>query len=163
LAFAPALETESLAGKDKPPDDPKHNPIPFTAPTRRTLELSLREALALGHNYVGTEHILLGLVRNEGSAGAQILAQLGADVEKIRNEVIRILTEPSSRRRELSPAQKIDALADELREAQNANARWESENAKLRAAAKVLVAELSDAWWLRAAEAYNTLRELVDE
>ncbi len=69
--------------------------IPFTPRAKRVLELSLREALSLGHNYIGTEHILLGLVRENGGIAAQILTELGLGAENIRDEVIRILSGPS--------------------------------------------------------------------
>src|ERR687887_587345 len=62
------------------------------------LELALREALSLGHNYIGTEHILLGLVRENEGVAARILLDFDADSEKIRNEVIRMLSGPGSRR-----------------------------------------------------------------
>ncbi len=66
--------------------------IPFTPRAKKVLELSLSEALSLGHNYIGTEHILLGLVRvNEGVA-ARILLDFDADAEKIRNEMLRMLS-----------------------------------------------------------------------
>ena len=66
--------------------------IPFTPRAQKALELSLREALALGHNYIGTEHILLGLVRlNEGVA-ARFLAERGADAERVRRQLIRMLS-----------------------------------------------------------------------
>jgi ATP-dependent Clp protease ATP-binding subunit ClpC len=63
------------------------------------LELALREALSLGHNYIGTEHILLGLVRENEGVAARILLDFDADSEKIRNEVIRMLSGPGGRRR----------------------------------------------------------------
>lgn len=66
--------------------------IPFTPRTQRVLELSLREALSLGHNYVGTEHILLGLVRENEGVAARILLDMDADAAKVRNEVIRSLS-----------------------------------------------------------------------
>jgi len=62
------------------------------------LELALREALSLGHNYIGTEHILLGLVRENEGVAARILLDFDADSEKIRNEVIRMLSGPGGRR-----------------------------------------------------------------
>ena len=75
--------------------------IPFTPRAKKVLELSLSEALSLGHNRIGTEHILLGIVRvNEGLA-VRILVDFDADAEKIRNEVIRMLSEgpaPAGRR-----------------------------------------------------------------
>jgi ATP-dependent Clp protease ATP-binding subunit ClpA len=71
--------------------------IPFTPRTKKVLELALRGALSLGHNYIGTEHILLGLVRENEGVGARILLDFDADSEKIRNEVIRMLSGPGSR------------------------------------------------------------------
>jgi ATP-dependent Clp protease ATP-binding subunit ClpC len=91
--------------------------IPFTPRTKKVLELALREALSLGHNYIGTEHILLGLISDgEGVAlrtrpdldsgreehegvAVRVLHDLGADAEKIRNEVIRTLSSPEARAR----------------------------------------------------------------
>ncbi len=72
--------------------------IPFTPRAKKVLELALREALSLGHNYIGTEHILLGLVRENEGVAARILLDFDADSEKIRNEVIRMLSGPSGRR-----------------------------------------------------------------
>ena len=72
--------------------------IPFTPRAKKVLELALREALSLGHNYIGTEHILLGLVRENEGVAARILLDFDADSEKIRNEVIRMLSGPGGRR-----------------------------------------------------------------
>ncbi|HVM16733.1 MAG TPA: Clp protease N-terminal domain-containing protein, partial [Gaiellaceae bacterium] len=69
--------------------------IPFTPRAKKVLELALREALSLGHNYIGTEHILLGLVRENEGVAARIL--LDFDAEKIRNEIIRMLSGPGRR------------------------------------------------------------------
>jgi hypothetical protein len=66
--------------------------IPFTPRAKQVLELSLREALQLGHNYIGTEHILLGLVREGEGVGAQVLVSLGADLESVRQSVIGVLS-----------------------------------------------------------------------
>jgi ATP-dependent Clp protease ATP-binding subunit ClpC len=66
--------------------------IPFTPRAKKVLELALREALSLGHNYIGTEHILLGLVRENEGVAARILLDFDADAEKIRNEIIRMLS-----------------------------------------------------------------------
>jgi ATP-dependent Clp protease ATP-binding subunit ClpC len=66
--------------------------IPFTPRAKKVLELALREALSLGHNYIGTEHILLGLVRENEGVAARILLDFDADAEKIRNEIIRVLS-----------------------------------------------------------------------
>jgi hypothetical protein len=68
--------------------------IPFTPRAKKILELALREALSLGHNYIGTEHILLGLVRENEGVAARILVDFDADSERIRNEVIRMLSGP---------------------------------------------------------------------
>ncbi len=71
--------------------------IPFTPRAKKVLELALREALSLGHNYIGTEHILLGLVRENEGVAARILSDFDADSEKIRNEIIRMLSGPGRR------------------------------------------------------------------
>ena len=71
--------------------------IPFTPRAKKVLELALREALSLGHNYIGTEHILLGLVREDEGVAARILLDLDAEPEKIRNEVMRTLSGPGRR------------------------------------------------------------------
>jgi ATP-dependent Clp protease ATP-binding subunit ClpA len=65
--------------------------IPFTGPAKHVLELSLREALQFGHNYIGTEHILLGLIREQDGVAAQVLAGVGADAENVRRQVILLL------------------------------------------------------------------------
>jgi ATP-dependent Clp protease ATP-binding subunit ClpC len=65
--------------------------IPFTPRAKKVLELSLREARQLGHNYIGTEHILLGLIREGEGVAAQVLAKLDANLPTLRNEVIKIL------------------------------------------------------------------------
>ena len=71
--------------------------IPFTPRAKKVLELALREALSLGHNYIGTEHILLGLVRENEGVAARILADFDADSENLRNEIIRMLSGPGRR------------------------------------------------------------------
>jgi ATP-dependent Clp protease ATP-binding subunit ClpC len=65
--------------------------IPFTPRTKRVLELSLREALQLGHNYIGTEHILLGILREGENVAAQVLVRMGTDLNRVRLEVIKLL------------------------------------------------------------------------
>jgi ATP-dependent Clp protease ATP-binding subunit ClpA len=70
---------------------------PFTPRAKKVLELSLREALQLGHNYIGTEHILLGLVREDEGVGAQVLVSLGADLPRVRQQVIQLLSGYSGR------------------------------------------------------------------
>jgi hypothetical protein len=72
--------------------------IPFTPRAKKVLELSLREALSLGHNHIGTEHILLGLVRENEGVATRILASFGADSETVREEVLRNFAAPRTRR-----------------------------------------------------------------
>src|SRR5437773_1923146 len=71
---------------------PATGQIPFTPGAKKVLELAQREALALGHNHIGTEHILLGLVRENEGVAARILLDFDADAEAVRNEVIRALS-----------------------------------------------------------------------
>lgn len=90
--------------------------LPFTPRAKKVLELSLREALQLGHNYIGTEHLLLALIREGEGLGAQVLVLLGADLSYARQTVIQILSgypEAKPRRPvklEFSPA-SVDAIA----------------------------------------------------
>src|SRR6266516_1293420 len=77
----PAVGQQALAGR-----------IPFTPRAKKVLELSRREALAMGHNYVGTEHILLGLLREGDGVAAQVLVRMGADLNRVRQQVILILS-----------------------------------------------------------------------
>jgi ATP-dependent Clp protease ATP-binding subunit ClpC len=65
--------------------------IPFTPRAKKVLELSLREALSLGHNFIGTEHLLLGLVRENQGVASRILLDFGVDAEKIRSQLIQML------------------------------------------------------------------------
>src|SRR6478736_4361216 len=65
--------------------------IPFTPRAKKVLELSLREAQQLGHNYIGTEHILLGLIREGSGVAAQVLVKLGADLNRVRQQVVQLL------------------------------------------------------------------------
>lgn len=82
-------EVEELIGRG---DCAPSEHAPFTPRAKKVLELALRESLELGHNYIGTEHILLGLIREGEGVAAQVLVRLGADLPKVRNEVIRLLT-----------------------------------------------------------------------
>src|SRR5947208_22233 len=66
--------------------------LPFTPRAKKVLELSLREAMQLGHNYIGTEHILLGLVREGEGVAAQVLVKLDADLSRVRQQVIQLLS-----------------------------------------------------------------------
>ena len=92
--------------------------IPFTPRAKKVLELALREALSLGHNYIGTEHILLGLVRENEGVAARILLDFDADAEKIRNEIIRMLSGPGRRTQGAGTAgekgQKSSKLLDQF-------------------------------------------------
>jgi len=86
--------------------------IPFTPRAKKVLELSLREALGLGHNYIGTEHILLGLIREGEGVAAQVLVKLGADLNRVRQQVIQLLSgfqskEPSSGPAEGTPSTSL--------------------------------------------------------
>ncbi|HEY2507517.1 MAG TPA: Clp protease N-terminal domain-containing protein, partial [Streptosporangiaceae bacterium] len=65
--------------------------IPFTPRAKKVLELSLRESTQLGHSYIGTEHILLGLIREGDGVAAQVLVALGAELNTVRQQVIRLL------------------------------------------------------------------------
>jgi ATP-dependent Clp protease ATP-binding subunit ClpC len=67
--------------------------IPFTPRAKKVLDLALRESRALGHHYIGTEHILLGLIRQGEGVAAQVLSGLGADLDEARGQVIRLLDE----------------------------------------------------------------------
>jgi ATP-dependent Clp protease ATP-binding subunit ClpC len=88
--------------------------IPFTPRAKKVLELALREALSLGHNYIGTEHILLGLVRENEGVAARILLDFDADAEKIRNEIIRMLSGPGRRQGSGSGGQGEKAKSSKL-------------------------------------------------
>ena len=66
--------------------------IPFTPRAKKVLELSLREALTLGHNYIGTEHILLGVIREGEGVAAQVLTKMGADLNRVRVQVVQLLS-----------------------------------------------------------------------
>ena len=86
-------QVEEIIGQGKKTAPAGH--IPFTPRAKKVLELSLREALLLGHNYIGTEHILLGLIREGEGIAAQVLVKLGADLSRVRQEVIRLVAEAS--------------------------------------------------------------------
>ena len=73
-------------------EEPTAGQVPFTPRAKKVLELALREALSLGHDYIDTEHILLGLVRENEGVAARILLDFDADAEKVKNEVIRALS-----------------------------------------------------------------------
>jgi ATP-dependent Clp protease ATP-binding subunit ClpC len=82
-------QVEEIVGEGhKPPT----GHIPFTPRAKKVMELSLREALQLGHNYIGTEHILLGLIREGDGVAAQVLQKVGIDLDRARRQVIEILS-----------------------------------------------------------------------
>src|SRR6266511_3028538 len=83
-------QVEQLIGRG--PTTPTGH-IPFTPRAKKVLELSLREALALGHNYIGTEHLLLGLVREGEGVAAQVLGRFDADHARLREQVLRLVTD----------------------------------------------------------------------
>jgi ATP-dependent Clp protease ATP-binding subunit ClpC len=85
---AAQAEVERIVPRES--KDPKGH-IPFTPRSKKVLELSLREALQLGHNYIGTEHILLGLVREGEGVGAQVLEKLGARQVRVRARVLELM------------------------------------------------------------------------
>lgn len=93
----------------------------FTPRAKKVLELALREALSLGHNYVGTEHILLGLIREPDGVGQRILKEEIGDgyVETIRNEVIRMLSGIRSRRVKMAVG-KVDSHEYDLADSEEA-------------------------------------------
>ncbi|WP_261624213.1 ATP-dependent Clp protease ATP-binding subunit [Nesterenkonia marinintestina] len=83
---------EKVQEKIGPGQNAPSGHIPFTPRAKKVLELSLREALQLGHNYIGTEHILLGLLREGEGVAAQVLVELNADLNKVRQQVIQLLS-----------------------------------------------------------------------
>lgn len=107
--------------------------IPFTPRSRQVLELALREALSLGHNYIGTEHILMAISRQDTNTNGpngltmKTLGEWGISPEKIRNEVVRMLSGPGARRRKTAPPPQgrraydvwVEAYAAELKKLEN--------------------------------------------
>jgi ATP-dependent Clp protease ATP-binding subunit ClpC len=87
-------QVEELIGRGQQAP-PEH--IPFTPRSKKVLELSLREALQLGHDYIGTEHILLGLIREGDGVAALVLVKLGGDLNRVREQVIQLLQEQQGR------------------------------------------------------------------
>ena len=113
-------QVEEIAGR-RSRQVPGH--IPFTPRAKKVLELSLREAIQLGHNSIGTEHILLGLIREGEGVAVQVLTRLGADLNQTRQQVIQLLHEPQAAetvaqysrpfRRPAAPG-GLDAIRDRL-------------------------------------------------
>jgi ATP-dependent Clp protease ATP-binding subunit ClpA len=81
-------QVEEIIGQDR---QAPSGHIPLTPRTKKVLELSLREALQLGHDYIGTEHLLLGLIREGSGVAAQVLVRLGADLNRTRQQVVQLL------------------------------------------------------------------------
>ena len=94
-------EVEEIIGRGHAPPA---GHIPFTPHAKKVLELSLREAFQLGHNYIGTEHILLGLIREGEGVAAQVLQKMGADLDPIRRQIVQLLQGLPARRL-LSPGE----------------------------------------------------------
>jgi ATP-dependent Clp protease ATP-binding subunit ClpA len=97
---------------------------PFTPRAKKVLELALREALQLGHNYIGTEHMLLGLVREGEGVAAQVLLSLGDDLSRIRQVVIQLLSGYASREKAVAGAAREHSFA---REVMQVGASWRLE------------------------------------
>ena len=99
-------QIEKVIGRGNPSD--MGGAPPFTPRSKKVLELSLREAMQLGHNYIGTEHLLLGLIREGEGVGAQVLIEQGLSAAKVRNKVVALLA-GYSMTREASPLTKTPA------------------------------------------------------
>ena len=99
--------------------------IPFTPRAKKVLELSLREAKQLGHNYIGTEHILLGVIREGEGVAAQVLVKLGGDLSRVRQQVIQLLSGSAAGGVEADVRTRLVRMTvpDELREAEEQLAR----------------------------------------
>jgi ATP-dependent Clp protease ATP-binding subunit ClpC len=93
--------------------------IPFTPRAKKVLELSLRESLQLGHDYIGTEHILLGLLREGEGVAAQVLVRLGADLNRVRQQVLQLLSGGQGEARESGPQRGAISREFWLTEIQN--------------------------------------------
>ena len=114
--------------------------IPFTPRAKKVLELSLREALQLGHNYIGTEHIQLGLIREGEGVAAQVLVRLGADLNRVRQQAIQLLHGyQAGRSQETEPGAARSEPAEEPAEAR----RRERQAAALAGRIKAIEARLS--------------------
>jgi hypothetical protein len=109
-------QVEEIIGQGQQAPSPSEG-IPFTPRAKKVLELSLRESLQLGQNYIGTEHILLGLIREGDGVAAQVLVNLGAELNRVRQQVIQLISgqEPQSGRRparEGAPVTEVQARLD---------------------------------------------------
>ena len=116
-------------------ETPETGQIPFTPGGKKTLELALREAVALGHDYIGTEHVLLGLVRADEGVGAEILREHDADPERIRQAIIRMLSGVGAARRAEARTRRgrADVPTPRARGARRARAAHPGEGGRRRA------------------------------
>jgi ATP-dependent Clp protease ATP-binding subunit ClpC len=106
-------EVESIVGIGE--SEVTSGQIPFTPRAKKVLELALREALAMGHNHIGTEHVLLGLLREEDAVAVQILRAAGLAPERVREEVVLMLGSgpgpgPASSRRRRRRRSQVEAM-----------------------------------------------------
>jgi ATP-dependent Clp protease ATP-binding subunit ClpC len=116
--------------------------IPFTPRAKKVLELALREAHSLAHNYIGTEHVLLGIVRENEGVAARILLDRGADAETVRAEVIGMLGDPAYRYQEEPPMRDMAAPGVGCR-------RWQTRFSRSRADVPMVTARAAFvAGWL---------------
>ena len=95
---------------------PPFGHIPFTPRAKKVLELSLREAMQLGHNYIGTEHILLGVLREGEGVACQVLVSLGASLPKVRARVLQLVAEGTGEATSgwvFRPSSELTAVLDE--------------------------------------------------
>jgi len=104
-------QVETIIGRG---DEAPSGHIPFTPRAKRVLELSLRESGQLGHNYIGTEHILLGLVREGEGVAAQVLVKLGADLNRVRQMVIQLLNDRGAEARPKPRSMRAGVIEDVL-------------------------------------------------
>ena len=100
--------------------------IPFSPRGKQVLELALREALRLGHDYIGTEHVLLGVVLHEGGTASAVLHALGHDGETVRNEVMRQLGRPTATitAMPMAVARRPWPAAEDVASAEQLGGRW---------------------------------------
>jgi prophage maintenance system killer protein len=122
-------QVEAIIGRG--PDTPA-GPIPFTPRSKRVLELAQREAKGLGHNHVGTEHLLLGLVREGEGVAAQVLARLGADRARVVQQILQTLSHPPPQTRQARQELILEQLAVVFDENQRLAAEVERLQALLR-------------------------------
>ena len=102
---------EEIIGVGAGPSESGH--VPFTPRAKKVLEMALREALQLGHNYIGTEHLLLGLVREGEGVAAQVLVQMGAELQAVRRTVVTLVSAGAQAAPHEPQAVVIQSLKDE--------------------------------------------------